>query len=194
MINDDNLLSQQALSDLAALKGQTLNFTTGSDLFPSTMSDVVVVVGDQTELVIAGRVGPVEFEGELDDLSHIVINEMPTYRADVIISENAHSFSFKGQLITDVLVLRERIVAFHRGQKTWEYFSDTGVTLRMSGGFVKVQRFSHFDEIMGIMFSQEKPSSTLRSTPEIYINDQFNEYVVESTEHSVAELLLEAKP
>lgn len=188
-----NILSHSSLSDLASVIGRKLKFTTGYDLFPSTMSDVVVIVCDQKELVISGEVGPVEFEGELDELSHLVVNEMLANEVDEIISENSRSFFFKEQRITDVLLLREQIAAFHQGEKTWDYCSDTGVTLCMESGFIKVQRISHFDEILGIEFSQQRPSSRLRSTPQIYKNDLFNQYVIESSELSVAGMLREAK-
>jgi hypothetical protein len=70
----EHVMNQKALHTLASLKGQTFEIATGNHLAPNLLTNNFVVVTGGSKLVVSGSVSLVNFDRDIEEISHLAVN------------------------------------------------------------------------------------------------------------------------
>jgi hypothetical protein len=184
-------MNQEALRTLASLKGQTFKFLTGSYLTSNLMTDHFVVVTDDQAVSVLAEMVYFDTPAIDDEMSGFLIDHISPSRLAEIVDEKNRFLAHCGEAIEEVQVCRELISCFKNGECFWDYLSDTAIVLQVQTGYIRLNRRTHYDEVMSVRYYRDKSRFDEETTDSLFESNEEEQFEFELSNHPIATLLSE---
>ncbi len=148
-----NIASLQHLSELL---GGTWRLVTG-DRLPERGNSLfafgaVVIAIEGREYTVRSELTVSDFEGYSEEYPQLSV-ERGAERLDDEIRSGRAFFRNKGDKVVAVYVVRDAISQLKDDETVWQYTTDIGIVIELTGGVVSVCKASHHTEALLVSFS-----------------------------------------
>jgi hypothetical protein len=171
-----NLFSNSDIEELTKLRGSIFSFVAGPTLWEFLSADLVFLVCGNQRLSIQGDIFDSSFEGFEGQYSRLIISTPNDVDLEKSVLEGSAYYFHSGETVLEVAVIRDTIEFFSDGIKSWEYVTDSGFVLNLSGGAVAITKLGHHDELLQVTYWDEFSMLTVPETDGHFESDLYQNY------------------
>lgn len=166
-----NKFSDHQVESLRTLVGQKLQYVAGPNLSSLLQSDLVIIATDSQCVAFQGDIHEDAFEGFPETYSSI--EAFRAEETDIIdsISNGNQYFFKKGEQISGLFVIQDKLVGYLDGKESWEYSTDIGIVLKLESGFLALSRLGYHDEMLQVTYLDELNLEDIPETLGRFDND-----------------------
>lgn len=158
------LLNDEAIRDLRALCGQIFISAGGENLDDYALAESIVIKTREFSVLVGCELVVSDFEGFNDDYPILYADKVQESETVGVQLHRVASSALTGNVIDDVIVLRETISLTRNGQRVWDKTSDIGVVLKFGQAGLAFVNLTDFDIVCKLTFHPKFRDQDLHST------------------------------
>lgn len=152
----ESRLDRASVQHLSELLGGTWRLVTG-DRLPERGDSLfafgeVVIAVEGREYTVRSELTMSDFEGYSDEYPQLSVQRGAERLDDEIRSGRAF-FRNKGDTVAAIYVVRDTVSQLKDDELVWQYITDVGIVIELTGGAVSVCKASHHTEALLVSFS-----------------------------------------
>jgi len=178
MNNMDNKLTQNQVIEICGMINQRLAYIAGPNLSSDLSSDFVIIVTDKDSYGLQGDVHQDFLEGFSELYSSIETCEVDKDELEEARTRGNQYFFNKGEVISEIFLVRDSIEGFNEAKETWQYNSDIGIVLRLESGYVSITRLGYHDEMLQVSYYGELTVANIPRTHGRFESDLHSNFTV----------------
>jgi len=160
----DNMLTLDQVTELRSILNQRLAFIAGPNLSSDLCSDFVIIATADDFLGVQGDVHQGHLEGFSELYSSIETCKVEKEDLEEARKHGNQYFFKKGEIISRIFLVRDRVQGFVDGKEAWTYNSDIGIVLKLESGHVAITRLGYHDEMLKVTYLDELSVENLPAT------------------------------
>ena len=152
----ESQLDRASVQQLSELLGGTWRLVTG-DRLPERGDSLfafgeVVIATEGREYTVRSELTTSDFEGFSEEYPELSVHPGAERLDDEIKSGRAF-FRNKGDTVVAIYVVRDTVSQLKDDETVWQYTTDVGIVIELTGGAVSVCKASHHTEALLVSFS-----------------------------------------
>ena len=174
----DYKLTQEQVIENSGMINQRLAYIAGPNLSSDLSSDFVIIVTDKDSYGFQGDVHQDVLEGFPELYSSIETCEVENEELEEARTRGNQYFFNKGEVISEIFLVRDSIEGLNDANEPWQYSSDIGIVLRLETGYVAITRLGYHDEMLQVSYFGELTVENIPATLGRFETDLHSNYTL----------------
>jgi len=174
----DNKFTSEQIIEICGMVNQRLTYIAGPNLSSDLSSDFVIIATDKAFYGFQGDVHQDLIEGFSELYSSIETCDVETEELEEARTRGNQYFFNKGEVISEIFLVRDNIEGFNEAKEAWHYSSDIGLVLRLESGYVAITRLGYHDEMLQVSYFGDLTVENIPTTQGRFDRDLHSNFTV----------------
>jgi hypothetical protein len=175
----ENLFSNLDLKLLEGILGSRFECVLGPTLGPELVSDLVVVRTSAGDLGIQGDISQFDFEAFDGVFSILRLSNTTGGELSETKNNTNRNFSRTGEIVSNILILRDEITFFENNQHPTKYISDSGLILELEYGSIAITKLGYHDELLTVIYLEKLDISEIPTPTSGFMADSLAKITID---------------